>query len=194
MLKQIVTRPEIEPITLEEAKDHLVIQHHEDDTLIVDYIRAARRHIEQRCNRVFVRQKWRLWLDYGFSAFDLAPAVVREVESVNYLDTDGASQVLASSVYTVDIPRQQIYLAYNQSWPGTRSVQNAIWVDVWAGEYQTGTSPIDIRLDIPEDIRLAMLMLVADFYENRGRHSEITLNVNASFDALIQPWIFYENR
>ena len=137
MLKSIQTEPTAEPVTLEDAKAHLIVEHDEDDYLIASMISAARKHIEARCNRVLVRQKWRLYMDYGFSAFNLCPHTVQEVEGIYYLDTDGAEQTLSSSVYTVDIPRQQVYLAYSQSWPGTRTVENAVWADVWAGYYKT---------------------------------------------------------
>lgn len=194
MLKSILTEPTAEPVTLEEAKEHLIVEHTEDDYLISQMISAARRHAERRCDRVFVRQKWRLYMDNGFSAFELSPAEVQEVEGIYYLDTDGAEQTLSTSVYTVDIPRQEVYLAYNQSWPGTRTVRNAVWADVWAGYYKTDSSPIDQLQYIPEDIKIAILLAVEDMYTNRGKQSEIQLHPNDTFDMLLQPHRYYAHR
>jgi len=194
LLRSIQTEPSIEPVTLEEAKAHLVVEHSEDDALIDSMIRAARRSIEARCNRVIVRQKWRLYFDHGFGEMRLGPADVQEVEAIYYLDTDGAEQTLATSVYTVDIPRQCVYLAYGQSWPGTRYVRNAIYLDVWAGYYKTTSSPIEVKDDIPEDIVTCMLLMVDDLYSNRGKHSEMVLHHNDTYDALLQPHVVYEDR
>lgn len=191
MLKTILTEPSVEPVALAEAKAHLVVDHQEDDYIISRMIVAARKHIEQRCNRAIVRQKWRLYMDGGFSRFKLEPTMAQEVEAIYYLDTDGAEQTLSSSVYTVDIPRQCVYLAYNQSWPGTRTIENAVWADVWSGYYKTTASPIDLKSNIPEDIKYAVLLAVEDMYEHRGRHSEMQLYPNSTFDMLVQPHIVY---
>ena len=155
MLKSIQTEPTREPVTLAEAKQNAAIDHDDDDALVSRMITSARKHVEMITNRVLVRQKWRLYLDHGLQAFELQPATVQEVDQIQYVDTDGNTQTLATSVYTVDIPRQAVYLAYNQSWPATRTVRNAAWADVWAGYYKTDSSPIDVLADMPEDIKQA---------------------------------------
>ncbi len=192
MLKSLITKPTLEPVSLDEAKEHLIVEHVEDDYRIYQLIVAARQHLEARCDRVLVRQKWRLYMP-GFSAFKLEPYKVQEVEQIQYTDIDGATQTLSSSVYTVDIPAQEVYTAYNQVWPQARNVDNAVWADVWSGEYELN-SPIDVVSGIPEDIKSVILFLVADLYENRGKSSEINLYKNETFDALIQPHIQYANR
>lgn len=189
--KTLLSAPSLEPVTLEVAKWHLVVDHDEDDLLIYNAIKAARQHIEARCNRAIVRQKWRIYRDGGLGAMKLQPAMVREVEQVQYIDTAGATQTLASSVYTFDVPRQELYLAYGQSWPSARAIASSVWADVWAGEY-TVASPVDILAEIPEDIKTAILMMVEDLYEHRGRQSEISLYGNRAFDALIRPYVTYE--
>ena len=193
MLKSIITEPSVEPVTLEEAKSYLVVEHSEDDLLIYNLIVAARKHFETRCDRVLVRQKWRLYLDDGFSDFELRPYKVREVEQIQYTDINGTTQTVDSSIYTVDIPRQMVYRAYNQVWPSTRTVKNAVWADVWAGEYDASASPIDVTLGIPQDIKNVLYYLIEDLYSHRGRNSEMQLYKNETFDALIQPHIRYEN-
>lgn len=192
MLKTIVTQPSIEPVTLDEAKAHLVVEHAEDDVLIERIIASARFHLEERCNRAIVRQKWRLFLDYSFSSFKLEPATVQEVESINYTDSDGASQILSPSVYTVDIPRQCVYLAYGQTWPATRNVTNAVWADVWSGYYDSSVSPIDLRIRVPESLRHALLILTAEMYERREPAVVGTIYTKTGVvESLIQPHIVY---
>ncbi len=187
MLKELLTEPANEPVTLAEAKAHLVVDtdFNDDDPYITRLIKAARLHAEQRTNRVYVRQQWRLWMDYKFTEFKLLPAFVREVDQIQYIDADGATQTLATSVYTVDIPRRCVYLAYNQSWPAVRYQRSAIWADVWAGEYDETASPIDDTAGVPEDLKQAVLMIVADSYEHREAGMEITLHENKAVDAYL---------
>lgn len=191
MLKSILTEPTIEPVSLGEAKDHLIVEHNEDDPVIYSMISAARRHVEARCNRVLVRQKWRIYLDNQLQDFKLEPFEVQEVEQIQYVDIDGATQTVSSSVYTVDIPRQCVYEAYAQTWPDARWQENAAWADVWAGEYKTSDSPVDITAHIPEDLKSVIKLMVTDLYENRGKSSETQLFNNDTYDALLAPHVVY---
>lgn len=192
-LKQIQTEPTVEPLTLTEVKAHLVIDHDDDDAMLVALIKAARKHFEMRTNRVVVRQKWRLFFDYYMGTVDLEPYQVQEVSAVQYLDADGATQTLSSSIYTVDVPRQKLYLAYGQTWPSIRYVTNAWWVDVWAG-YYTVASPLDLMGGIPQDAKHAMLMMVGDLYENRETRLDVQNYANPTYDALIAPHVWLHAR
>lgn len=187
----LLTEPALEPITLQEAKDHLLVEHDEDDLIIRELIKGAREHFELRCNRKLVRQKWRLYMDYGLGDFKFDVYPVQEVEQIQYVDTDGATQTLSSSIYTVDIPRQCVYRAYNQVYPATRNILNAAWADVWAGEYIATESPIDTTVRMPGNAKIAMLMMINDAYEHRGAQSEMALFANRTYEILIEPLINY---
>jgi len=193
MHKAIQTGPTMEPISLREAKDHLIVEHSEDDMLIRQLVTAARLHVEQRCNRVLMRQKWRIYQDYGLKDFKLEPFPVKEVEQIQYVDIDGATQTVTSTVYSVDIPRQCVYEAYGQTWPGARYQENSAWADVWAGEYDASASPIDLTAGIPADMKAVMLMLVDDLYANRGKQIDGKLYKNETYDAMLAPFVIYEN-
>jgi uncharacterized phiE125 gp8 family phage protein len=156
-------------------------------------VSAARRHIEQRCNRVVVRQKWRIYFDYQLTDFAVEPFPVHELEQIQYIDIDGATQTVSTSIYDLDVPRQCVRAAYGEVWPSARWQENAAWADVWAGEY-TVSSPINTTAGIPEDMRAVMFMLVEDLYTNRGKQSDIKLNNNDTYDALLAPFVIYENR
>jgi len=85
----IITEPTVEPISLQEAKDHLRIRHSDEDTDIERMITAARRHAEQFTGRAFISQRWRLTLDYLPSRIYLpwAPLTVRDVVSNGSFDS-----------------------------------------------------------------------------------------------------------
>ena len=95
----------------------------------------------------------------------LIPGAVREVDQIQYVDADGATQTVSTSVYAVDIAGQQVLRAYQQTWPTPRYQANAVWVDVWAGMYDETASPIDTKSDIPAIIRQAIMVQVEDFYD-----------------------------
>lgn len=190
-LKTLLTQPAVEPVTLDAAKAHLSVEHAADDARITNMTIAARQHIEQRMSRVIVRQQWRLFFD-RFETFDLQPATVQSVEQVQYIDGDGVTQTLDSSVYTVDVPRQQLYLAYGQSWPASRAIPSAVWVDVWSGYFDAASSPISNTQKVPHAVRHAILMLVEHLYEHGGAANEMPLTDNNIWDDLIQPYKVYE--
>lgn len=92
-------------------------------------------------------------------------APLASVTSIAYLDGAGASQTLATSVYSVDTDRRpgQIWLKYGQSWPATRAEPNAVTITYTAGYGAAATaipglaqqailSLVRLRLDHPDDI------------------------------------------
>ena len=165
MALKIKTEPAKEPVTLAEAKSHLRVEITDDDTLINSLIKAARRHVENVCSRALITQTWYLYLD----AF---PASGKEIKiplpplgsivNIAYIDTDGVTQTLAASKYTVDAKSEpaRVKEAYNETWPDTREIINAVTVEFTCGYGADETS-------IPEPIRQAMLMLIGHWYENR---------------------------
>lgn len=60
---KLIMAPASEPITLDEAKLHLRVDHADDDTLITMLIGAARAAAESICRRAFITQQWCLYLD-----------------------------------------------------------------------------------------------------------------------------------
>ena len=191
-LKLIQTEPTEEPVLLPALKSHLVVEHELDNVRIAALGKAARQWVEARTNRVLVRQKWRQYWDF-FQVFKLEPASVKEIDQIQYTDSTGATITWATTEYTFDEPRQEVYLAFGMVHPVTRSVRNAVWLDVWSGYYNNAVSPLDVRDGVPEDIKTVIKMLVEDLYNNPGKHSEIQLYNNATFDAMLQPFVVYAN-
>ena len=55
--------PAEEPLTLAETKQHLRVDHNEDDALISTLIASACQAAESRTGRVLIAQKWRATLE-----------------------------------------------------------------------------------------------------------------------------------
>lgn len=177
------TDPATEPITTAEAKRHLRVDFADDDTYIDSLIAAARQHVEEVTGRSLITQTWKLSLD-GFEDVILLPRPpLVSVDSVTYVDGDGDTQTLASSVYDVhanDLP-PRITLAHNQSWPTTRVTANAVTVT-----YQTGYGAAG---DVPESLKHAVKLLVGDMYANRQKTVVGTIVAeDKTLDALLRPY------
>jgi uncharacterized phiE125 gp8 family phage protein len=181
----VLTRPTVEPLTIADVKEHLNIDHDNANIKLQRLITMAREAVETRTNRVIVRQKWRCYFGMFADEMRLKPAWVREIHQVQYKDDTGATQTLATTGYTLDVTDQMVRLAYGQSWPTTLDYPNSVWVDVWAGEYDTSDSPMSLTSRVPETIRQAILLLIGDAYLNTEATSTFQMYDNAAFRHLI---------
>jgi uncharacterized phiE125 gp8 family phage protein len=168
-----VTAPAGRPVTLEEAKAHLRVDGTAEDTLIERAIDAATAYIDgpRGIGHALVDQQWDLRLDcfpWGRIVLPLNP--VRTVDEITYTDTAGTTQTLASSRYIVSAEREPATIEpeYNENWPSTRLVADAVKVRFTVGyEPDTNSSPTDYGANVPNDLKAAVLWLVAHIYENR---------------------------
>jgi len=164
----LVTGPAgAEPITPEDAKLWLRLDHTTEDTLLHSLIQMVREQVEERGIAV-ITQTWDLRLDRFPSVIRIPKTPVEEVSSINYIDVNGDTQLLAESGYTVDIQSTpaRIVPAYGTSWPNTRSEPNAVTVRFVAG-YGLGATPGEI----PERILQAMRLALTTAYTMRADHA-----------------------
>jgi 3-deoxy-7-phosphoheptulonate synthase len=82
------------------------------------------------------------------STITFGGTAIGSVVSINYVDSDGATQTLAAANYTVFTPTDGpgvIELAYNESWPSTRAVPNAVTVRFIAGYANAASVPAAVK-------------------------------------------------
>lgn len=161
----IVTQPASEPLSVAEAKSHLRVDISDDDTLIGEYITAARVYAEGMTRRAFVEQTWDFTLDrFQIAGIKLPIQPVTSVTYVRYVDSTGSTQIFTEGtspdvtkydVFT-DRPRTLIVPKYNQVWPDTRDHPESVTVRFVAG-YST----------FPGDLKQALRLMVGHQYENR---------------------------
>lgn len=166
----LVTEPEEEPITVEDAKIQTRRETvtHDDPFLEKIAIPAARDRAELATGRQLVTATWQLKLDRfpGCRYIELPKPPLQEVTSITYVDENGDTQTLSTSVYSVDAPegpkasRGQILLKYDQVWPSTRIEPNAVTILFTAGYGDDGES-------VPARLKLAMLLDLGTLYEFR---------------------------
>ena len=172
--------PTIDPVTVAETKLHMRVDISDDDTLITNMITAATRLAEALTRRQIITATWQLTLD-GFPDEIVLPRPdLISVTSVQYVDTGGLTQTLATSEYTVltDGAFGKIVEAYEKTWPDIRDIPNAVTVTYTSG-YGAATT------DVPESVRLAIKTMVADMYEHRMSRDELKVSDNPVVQNLL---------
>lgn len=171
---KLVIAPTVEPVSLAEARLHLNLPSSEtgQDALVAALITAAREHCEAYTHRRFVTQT----VDWVMDAFpagcvEVPGGQLQSVTSVSYVDTAGATQVLAGSGYQVDIMNDpgRLMPAYGAVWPPTRGdTFNAVTVRFVCGY---GLAPA-----VPRLIKVAMLLVLGHLWEHREENSDFQLH------------------
>lgn len=162
------TAPAAEPISTAEAKTQARIDISDDDTYVDTLVASARSYVENITGRQIITATYNLYLPYFPEKIILPKPPLSAVNSINYIDENGNSQLLSSSIYTVNANRTpgEIVPAYEQSWPSTRGVPNAVTVNFDCGYGSAGS-------DVPEDLVHAMKLLISLHYDDRSGEAEV---------------------
>ena len=178
-----ISTPAVEPVTLQFVKDHTIIEEADDDALILSYIEAARRSVEQKLVRSLITRQLRHIRTGLPSVIELERPPLISVEEIKYIDGAGVWQTLPPALYNVhsDDTPGRVVCAYGSTFPIPRSEHNNVEIDYTAGY---GAAPEDI----PITIRQAIAMMVAHWYQNREPLAErAMLPVPMTIDHLLNP-------
>lgn len=136
-----------------------------DDALVEGLISTAREHAENYTGKILAAGTFVLALDeFPFDAIKLMTAPVTGVTSIQYVDTNGTLQTLASTKYTLDAYDEPCAVYPAEPWPATKIVPNAVLITFTAGFTDT-QSPNPFPM--PKAIKQAMLLTIGHLYENR---------------------------
>lgn len=145
-------------ITTADARDHLRVPHSSDDTKIDQLVQQATDYIEGPFGSGLAigEQAWELHLDDFPSAIRIPIYPVKSIDSITYVDQDGATQALTD--FDADTKGNPAYITplSGESFPQTKDQFNAVTVTFVAG-FET----------IPQDLLGAIYLLVGHWYENR---------------------------
>jgi uncharacterized phiE125 gp8 family phage protein len=182
----LLTGPAAEPITLAEAKTFLRVEHDDDDDLIAALVAGSRIHVEAQTRRALITQSWRIvrdaWPVSGRLA--LLPVPVASVTAVCVYRSDGTTQSIDLSVFTLDKAAMPAVLAFaSGAPPAPGRVSGGIEIEITAGYGAEGTN-------VPEPLRQAIRLLTAHWYENRGIAAvgQTVAALPESVAALIAPY------
>ena len=180
----VVTPPAIEPVTLTEMKEDLRVDVTDDDNLIGFMITAARESVEAFLGRTIINTTRDLFLDRfpGRSGTILVPFPrLQSVTTVKFVDTAGVLTTVPSADFLVDTSSEPGRITPSPDsliWEETEAQIRAVEVRYVAG-YGSATT------DVPEAVRLAIMLMTADLYEHRETQSEVRLFENKTVRSLL---------
>jgi uncharacterized phiE125 gp8 family phage protein len=159
----LTAAPAVEPVTLADAKAHCRVDGTAEDAFIDSLIVTSRLHIEAALDLALVTQSWTLrldrWPDGREVSLPLRP--IQSIDEIAITGIDGVPAPLASDSYWLDgngTPPRLIAKSSGFPEPGVTAL--GIEIAFTAGFGATAS-------DVPQAIRLALLMLIAHWFENR---------------------------
>lgn len=188
MFTEVITPPEIEPITIDEAKAHLRVDLDDEDALIEAAVTAARTYAENFMRRKLITQTLKTTANgFGGSSMALPLGPVQSVTQVQYKQTtDGALTTWAADQYQLvkSVIPQRLAPAYGVTWPVTRADYDNVEIT-----YSVGYG--DDAADVPGDIIAAIKLLLGHFYENREDEvaGTVVSKVTLSARRLLMPYV-----
>ena len=157
MTLTLVAPPAEEPVSLAELKAHLKIDGNAEDALLAGLGLAARQAIEARFQIAIIAQSWRLALDGAPPApvaLPLSPVI--SIDSVGVV-RGGVTEALPPSAYDAQAGRVG----------RVRIKAPASSADAFGGVVIVFTAGWTNAAAAPEELKLAIKLLAAHYYENR---------------------------
>ncbi|MEY9674544.1 head-tail connector protein [Bradyrhizobium elkanii] len=152
------------PITLDEAKAHLRVDHNDEDDTIQGMIVAATIAAQNECQRRFVTQtvEWVLqhWCG-GRIVLPIAPVAKDGIVSITYTDLAGVEQTLPTEQYVVQTLGYTVRIIppMGSIWPLVkRDAPEPIVI-----QFKVGTAVDQIEANVKAAIKLTL----GHLYENR---------------------------
>jgi uncharacterized phiE125 gp8 family phage protein len=189
------TPPNDLPLSVEDAKLHLRIDHVEEDDKIQSLIKSARNYVENAWDCALCPQTMRLTLDAfpsGMGIIELPRRPLLAVSSITYIDSSGDDVELDEDEYKVCIGggamHGRIVPSYGNHWPVARKELDAVTI-----EYDAGFATVDgeeYTANVPDDIKSALLLIIGHHYKERdqsitGTIAEIPMNAHDLLNAAL---------
>lgn len=145
-------------VSVVEAKRHLRVFHDDDDADIEAMVASAEAAIEgpTGIGVALSPQTWRLSLDRFPCEIIVPLGPVTAVTSVGYVDANGSDATVTGLRFDLDSSPLRIWPARGTAWPSATCEPGAVKVTFVCG-----------YVDLPKDLRWAILLLVGHLYENR---------------------------
>lgn len=175
--------PETAPVTLAQVKQHLRIDHNEDNDYLDELIEAARLHVEAVSGHALIARSLRQYVDdISLSRTARLEAwPVQDIETVTAYNATGEAVTLAPNQYRLLRTGDGVSFVLGDD-VALSDFQNGLEIDFSAGHGESG-------VDVPSNITRAILVLIAHWYEYRGTLApgQETAIIPAGLDKLLAP-------
>lgn len=182
-----ITDPDLEPVTLAEAKVQMRVDTSDEDDFHEELIVVAREWCEYHTGRALIDQTWQLRYE-GYmqqDGFWLRRSPVIAVQSFVY-DVDGVATTLDDATYVVDgagTKWPRLLLANGQVWPQSFWAR-PLTIQFRAGYADRAASPTEGAEKVPAAFKQAIKMIVAFLDRNREASPDMVPNVKWLLDPL----------
>lgn len=176
-----VTAPATSPVSLDEAKAHLRVDHDDDNSVITGFILAAVSHLDGQgvLGRAIITQTWAQWVSQSPGWVRLTVGTFQSLTSVQYYDADNSIQTATLSHFETRLDGDFVWVKpkADHTWPLAYNRNDAIKLTYVAGYG-------DAADDVPQSIRQSIMLMVGHWYDNReattvGKVSKLPLAVDA---------------
>lgn len=167
----ITTPSTVLPVSIDEIRKHLRITHTSEDDLLEMYALAAVDRFEEASGLVLMSKTFRLSID-AFPSGDirLRRCPVTSVSAIDYRDSAGVMKAVAIDDLYIDSDSRPARIAHKlQQWPSVMQSPAAVLITFVAGH-----ATADL---VPRIAKVALLMMIAHWYEHREEVSDIRLDV-----------------
>jgi uncharacterized phiE125 gp8 family phage protein len=120
----LLTPPAVEPLTLDEAKAYLRVEHNDEDESIAALITAARLQVEAQTRRALITQCWRLSLDAWpeSGVVSVRPAPLQSLIAARVYDPENVAHDVDTQAFVPDTVNSALVFApWNVPQPGRPS-------------------------------------------------------------------------
>ena len=182
MIPLLVDGPQLEPLSLVEAKTWLRVDGTDEDSLIQALIIAARLMVESEIGLVLLAQNWRIIGD-AWPEEETIPVRIGRILSVaggRVFPVSGPAQALPSTNFEI-IRGADSDAILPLSRPAPGRLRGGVEIDIRLGFGE-------FAAQVPEPLRLAVRQLVAHWFENRGDAAMSERGIPASVRALLAPF------
>lgn len=194
----LVTPPAEMPVSLAQAKEHLRVDHDEDDDLIEAAIAAAVGHLDGYggiLGRALMPQEWSEYASFwpASRAIELRLAPVLEIIEIRSRDADGVETVLDENAYRLLVPassRPVLLFGVDTALPSLSSAPDALSVTYRAGYEDAEGNPA-----VPPALISAIKLMVGDLYrfpETVAQGSVSAVPMSTTVDRLVSPYRRYQ--
>lgn len=183
----LVTGPAALAVSLDDVKTHLRLSGSSEDAYLTRLVEAAVEAVERYTKRDLITKTYKQLQDTFFRINQIRKSPNVSVTSVKYYGQDNIQQTLSSALYYALNYSQYlgIFPVTDGNWPSTYIRPQAVEINFTAG-YGTSSS------SVPASIKQAILMLVANMYENRGDCNECgpdtLISTNSAVKGLLSPF------
>lgn len=178
----------IEVLNLTTVKNHLRVEHSDDDTLISGYTESVIDYLESITGRVIGQKVVTQYLnDFPLSdnPIILETNYLSGLTIQYYTDVTSSASTFSSNDYRIITLGSYTQVQPNNNWVTTDDKEGSVVLTYTAGYYTTN--------DIPKAIKQAALLLIGHYYEHRENViiGSITSTLDFTIDALITPHKYF---